>query len=112
MIFERSTRHTNIDFFLNNEKLEVVNSFKYLGVYFFKNGNWNRTQKNISEHASKAMHKLFSVFNQYEFQLKEKLKLFDVLISPILNYSAEVWGNHIAKDIELIHSNFYANYCV
>jgi len=52
------------------------------------------------------MHKLFSVFNQYEFQLKEKLKLFDVLISPILNYSAEVWGNHIAKDIELIHSNF------
>ena len=106
MIFERSTRYTNIDFFLNNEKLEIVNSFKYLGVNFFKNGNWNRTQKNISEHASKAMHKLFSVFNQYEFKLKEKLKLFDVLISPILNYSAEVWGNHMAKDIELIHSKF------
>ena len=50
------------------------------------------------------MHTLFSVFNQYEFKLKEKLKLFDVLISPILNYSAEVWGNHMAKDIELIHS--------
>ena len=28
------------------------------------------------------------------------------LISLILNYSAEVWGQHKAKDIEQIHSNF------
>lgn len=44
LIFEKSTRHTHYNFSLYNENLEVVNSFKYLGVYFFKNGNWHRTQ--------------------------------------------------------------------
>ena len=44
MIFEKG-RHTSYDFYLNNIKLEVVTTFKYLGVYFFKNGNWHRTQK-------------------------------------------------------------------
>jgi hypothetical protein len=106
LIFEKSNRHTFYDFYLYNEKLEIVSSFKYLGVYFFKNGNWHRTQKVITEHASKAMHRLFSVFSQYEFSVKEKCKLFDILVSPILNYSSEVWGLNDGKDIETIHTKF------
>ena len=35
MIFEKG-RHTNHDFYLNNVKLEMVSSFKYLGIHFFK----------------------------------------------------------------------------
>ena len=96
-IFEKSTRHTHYNFSLYNENLEVVNSFKYLGVYFFKNGNWHRTQKCIAKHASKAMHRLFSVFNNYEFKTSEKCKLFDVLVSPVLNYSCEIWGSKRSK---------------
>ena len=34
MILERG-RHTSCGMFLNNVKLEVVDSFKYLGVPFF-----------------------------------------------------------------------------
>lgn len=34
MIFEKG-RHTTFDFYLNNTKLEVVSSFKYLGMHFF-----------------------------------------------------------------------------
>lgn len=37
-------RPTNHDFFINDTKIESVKSFKYLGVYFYKNGNWNQTQ--------------------------------------------------------------------
>ena len=32
---KKSSRHTNYDFYLYNEKLEIVTSFIYLGVYFF-----------------------------------------------------------------------------
>ena len=106
LIFEKSTRHTHYNFSLYNENLEVVNSYKYLGVYFFKNGYWHRTQKCIAEHASKAMHRLFSVFNNYEFKTSEKCKLFDVLVSPVLNYSCEIWGLNEAKDVEKIHTKF------
>ena len=57
VIIERG-RHTSCDLFLNNIKLEVVDSFKYLGVHFFKNGNWFRTQKRLAQHASYALHNL------------------------------------------------------
>ena len=43
MIFEIGNRGSTYDFFLNNIKIEIVTSFKYLGVYFFKNNNWKRT---------------------------------------------------------------------
>ena len=43
---------------------EIRNAvFKYLGVNLYKNGSWYRTQKSIAEHASKSMHRLFSIFN-------------------------------------------------
>lgn len=105
MIFEKG-RHTHFDFYLNNVKLELVTSFKYLGIHFFKNGNWNRTQKRLSQHASFALHNLFSLFRQIELPISEKCKLFDALVGSILNYSSEVWGNNDAKDIETVHTKF------
>ena len=105
MIFERG-RHTRHDFILNNTIIEVVESFKYLGIHFFKNGNWNRTQKRLANHASFALHNLFSLFNQVELPISQKCKLFDTLISSILNYSSEVWGMNEAKDIEPLHTKF------
>ena len=79
---------------------------KYQGVYFFKNGNWSITQKCIAEHASKAMFRLFSILNQYDFKTLQKCKLFDTLAASVLNYSAEVWGFNEAKKIELLHTKF------
>lgn len=105
MIFEKG-RHTSFDFYLNNTKLDIVTSFKYLGIHFFKNGNWFRSQKRIAEHASYALHNLFSLFTQVELPISEKCRLFDTLVSSILNYSAEVWGAYEAKDVELIHTKF------
>ena len=105
MIFERG-RHTSYDFYLNNAKLEVVSSFKYLGVHFFKNGNWYRTQKCIADHASYPLHNLFSIFCQVELSIFQKCKLFDFLVGSVLNYCSEIWGGHEAKDIELIHTKF------
>ena len=105
MIFEKG-RHTTYNFYLNNTKLEVVNSFKYLDVYFFKNGNWYRTQKCIADHASYALHSLFSVFNEVEIPTCQKCKLFDTLVASVLNYCSEIWGYHEGKYIQIIHTKF------
>ena len=35
-----------------------------------------------------------------------KLEIFDKLVSPILNYSAEVWGIFRADKIEIVHMQF------
>ena len=97
MIFERG-HYTSCDLFLNNVKLEVIDSFKYLGVYFFKNGNWFRIQKRLAQHASYALHNLFTLFRQIDVPVTEKCKLFDTLVGSKLNYSSEILGIHEAKD--------------
>ena len=106
MIFENGRYYTTFDFYLNDTKLEMVTSFKYLGIHFFKNGNFHRTQKRLAKHAAFALHNLFSLFRQFEFTTIQKCKLFDVLVGSVLNYSAEVWGNIEANDIEMIHTKF------
>ena len=35
------------------------------------------------------------------------LDLFDKFVSPVLNYACEVWGFHIALDIEFVDLHFY-----
>ena len=105
MIFERG-RSTNHDFILCDKTLEIVQSFKYLGIHFFKNGSWYRTQKRLAQHSAFALHNLFIVFNQLEISNSDKSRLFDSLVGSVLNYNAAVWGNHESKDIELIHCKF------
>jgi len=105
IIFEKG-RHTRHAFNINNIPLQIVNSIKYLGVYFFKNNNWYMTQKRIAQHASFSLHNLFIVLNQIDLNASDKCKLFDSLVGSVLNYSAEVWGMHPGADIERIHTKF------
>ena len=105
MIFEKG-RRTFYDFSSYNRNIEIVDNFKYLGITLFKNGNWYRSQKCISQHASYALYNLFTVFNNVEYSVSQTCKLFDSLVGSILNFGAEIWGNHEGTDIELIHTKF------
>ena len=105
MIFEKG-RRTSYDFYIYNTVIDVVDSFKYLGITLFKNGNWYRSQKTIAQHASYALYNLFTVFNDIELPAGQKCKLFDSLVGSILNFGAEIWGMHPASDIEMIQNKF------
>ena len=91
MVFENG-RHTHHDFYIYEKKIEIVECFKYLGVYLYKNGKWNRSQSSIAQHASVSLHNMFIVNNQLDLRTKQKLELFDSTVSPILNYAAIVCG--------------------
>lgn len=105
MIFEKG-RKTGANIFYNNNLLEVVDSFKYLGTMLYKNGMWNRTQKCLSEYGSFALHNLNRLFQNITLSDDEKFKLFDCLVGSVLSYACEVWGLHSAPDIERIHTRF------
>ena len=105
MVFEKE-RHTRQDFYINNTLIETVESFTYLGITFFKNGNWYRTQKCIAKHSSFALHNLFTISNTIELPISQKCNLFDTLVVSILNFGSEIWSMHDATDIELIHTKF------
>ena len=90
MIFEKSRRTTFHDFYICDEKIEVVSSFKYLGLNFFENGKWLNTQKKIADNANSAMYNLFSIFSRYVFNPSDKCKLFDSLVLPVLSYASDI----------------------
>ena len=77
MIFENGISY--YEFFIYNTAIELVDSFKYLGLTSFENGNWNRSQKYIAQHASFALFNLFTVFNNVGLPISQKCKLFDTL---------------------------------
>ena len=106
MIFEKGFPSEDVHIYYNDIELEVVDSLKYLGIMFYKNGSWNRTQKCLAEYGSFALYNLYKLFQDMHLNVNEKFKLFDCLVSSVLGYAGEVWGFHGAPDIERLHKQF------
>ena len=96
----------NVHFFVNNELLEIVDSFCYLGIKFTRNGSLIEAISTLSDQALKALNGLYVIFSRVYMDVKTKLLLFDRMVLPILLYCAEVWGIYNIKDIEKIHIKF------
>jgi len=70
-----------------------------LGLHY--NAVLYRSQKLISQHATRALVGLYNILNNIELPVEQKFKLFDTLVGSILNFGAEIWGTHKAIDVEL-----------
>ena len=105
MVFEKG-RATDIQIYFNGKQLELVNSFKYLGLTLYKNGRWFRTQKFLSQYGNYALNRLVGIFQNVNLFITEKCKLFDSLVSSVLNYGCEIWGFVHSSELESIHTKF------
>ena len=38
--------------------------------------------------------------------IQSKLRVFDTYVACVLNYGAEIWGFHVGRDIEKVHTRF------
>lgn len=87
-----------------NERIEVVNSYKYLGLHFTTKLSLTKA---IGELAVKAkvrtMQILRCLFRLGDVPSSIFFKIFDAQILPVLMYGAEVWGFQAYGDIEKVH---------
>ena len=94
------------DFFLNNEKVEVVNSYVYLGPTILSNGKFsNAIEKQINQ-AHRALFVIKSRKEKYNLPIDIVLDLFDKMILPILLYGCEIWGYEKLGHIETFYKKF------
>lgn len=105
-VFRKGHQPINEDIFIENEKIEIVNDFVYLGLRFNYNGNLNLAVKCLQDQALRAYHNLLGVFDRLKLDLKCKLSLFDAMVVPIILYGSEVWGVYNVKCIEKLHIRF------
>lgn len=106
MVFKKGTRIENVELYYDNELLENVSKFTYLGVTLSFNGKFFQAQKSLAEQAIKALFSLNSLFDVLSLDIPEKIKLFDSMVLPILNYASEIWGFHKSPGVEKIHLKF------
>ena len=100
MIFQRRAKKYDYNFYVGNEKIDIVQNYTYLGTKISSTGNFTLSLEHLRE---KAVHALFSLRRHVDFSsLKPSLacKIFDAMISPILTYKSKVWGLFIESDFK------------
>jgi len=106
MVFQPGSRKQEVEIFYDGAKLTVVKQFTYLGVTLSANGNFYKTQKTLADQSLKAIFALSTLFDKIDLQVSDKVKLFDTMIMPILNYGSQIWGFHKGPDVEKMHLKF------
>ena len=89
VIFRSSWKRPNIAFLFDNQVVENVDIFSYLGLLMYYNGKFNTTQKHIANQAKKSV---FLLLKKHDFNITTLISLFDTYDGPILNYCSETWG--------------------
>ena len=93
-------------FHCNSLPLEVVEDYKYLGLWISK-----RNFKKAIHHVSCQSKKIIFVLKQCLIKLQTPpvsvaLHLFNSIIKPILCYGCEIWGFTVKEEIERIEVQY------
>ena len=100
----KKTNH--LEFRLGNAIIEIVERYKYLGVFFSNSRSFINCRKHVVAQAKKATHLLFYRINNIHLPLDLQLKLFGHTVVPILTYACEIWGFENTNLIENVHTEF------
>ena len=79
--------------YLDGNKLEVVNQYKYLGFLFTTKLSINATIEDVTDKGKqKGVHVLRTLWNLQSTRIPIFTKLFDSQVQPSLLYGSEIWG--------------------
>jgi len=77
---------------IRGEVLEVVSKFKYLGVVFDRRMRWVEHKRAVLEKARRKAYLMFGFGVGKGLSVPACVKLWEVVVRPVLEYGAEVWG--------------------
>ena len=106
VIFSRGKVRNIPIFKFDNDIVEVVDEYVYLGTTFNYNNKFRKAQTKQLNQARRAMYSLLSKTYHLHLPIDILLELFDQLVLPILLYGSEIWGFDVLKDLEIFHMKF------
>jgi hypothetical protein len=79
-------------FYYGPNSIEIVETYKYLGILFHYSGKFSQAMSNLADKARKAYFALKSKIPYSDnLSVKSWLKLYNSMIVPIITYGSEVW---------------------
>ena len=108
MAFKKGGKIGKLDHWtFENTVLETVNRFKYLGFVLGSSGKFAQSISSIAEQAQRALFCLKSYIHTYpDLDIKTKLKMFNCVITPIIEYACEVWGFCQADKLDTLYLSY------
>lgn len=106
LVFRKRKNQKLMNFILSGKKLDVVDSFVYLGMCFKYNNTFVDMKKMLACNAKKAMYSLLGKITYFQIPIDLQLQLFDSLVSSVLLYSCEIWGYENVNIVESVHLDF------
>ena len=112
LIFGKNKPSNSFKF--DNKVIEVTTEYKYLGTVIATNTH-SMFKKNNEHLADKARNALFALNSYVQNSVgylhpSLAFKMFDVQISPIIEYASEIWYNgQVTPELEKIHLGYLKN---
>ncbi len=92
MFMNRTGKNPGYQSKFQNDTIECVSSYTYLGIELANNGSFSLAQKKLNEKAMRALFKLRSMISGTDLDAHTSLKLFDQVVKPVALYGSEIWG--------------------
>ena len=90
--------------FWGDQKLEVVNTYRCLGIIFSTGHSFTAAMEDIAIRAKKGTIEILRTLKKIGCNSPVIcFKLFDAQIAPTLLYAAEIWGYKMYEQIERVH---------
>ena len=90
-------------FYFNGNVLEVVDSFRYLGVEFSRTGNFAKGKKYSFDKAQRALFALLQNARKKNLPTDIVLDLYKKMVVPVMLYGCEIWGYEKLDILEKLH---------
>ena len=88
---------------LNGTILDVVPTFKYLGLLISSDLSWSEHIQGVCSKARKLLGLLYRRYYQYS-DCSSLRQLYLSLVRPHLDYAAQVWDPHLQRDINTLEN--------
>ena len=99
--------NTNQTFLYKGTILEIVHTYKYLGIWINRNRKFHKARKHLCLQAKKVVFSLKQRLAQLHHPpVLIPLKLFDAIVKPVLCYGCEFWGFEMDQEVEKIEQHY------
>ena len=106
VIFSRGKVKKFQPFKFNDDIIDVVDDYVYLGTTFNYNNSFKKAQNKQVNQARRAMYSLRMKSRRLNLPVDLEIDLFDKLVIPILLYGSEVWGFESIKQLDTFHHSY------